>query len=467
MDIKQAIDDRPLSNFQRALVLMGFLIIVSDGLDVVILGFIALQLRTEWHVSTQAISIVLSAALFAQIVGAAIAGPLADRFGRRLVVLLSVFWFGGWTLAAALASDTATLVAMRFAAGLGLGAALPNTITLVAEYMPARMQSFMINLATCGFTVGAACGGFMAAWIMPEFGWRGVLVFGGVFPLLLGIALIVWLPESVSFLIARGASQLRIHRIAGHLGLGVPSTTVFTLGADDIEPSGPLRTLLMPRYRFGTLVLWLSYFLLLFAIYLLSSWLPTLIRDAGRYTLSEASIAAAMFQVGGPVGTLAIGWMMDRASKPLVLGGAMLVGVIALAGIGQLGANFAVLCVVSALIGFCLNGSAVGLNALAAAFYPSTARATGVSWMTGFGRAGATLSALGGGALLAWGWSADSVFAVLAIPVLACVVAMFLLSRHQRHSTHLSASRVGLDSASESETRGGRFVAGIAKEAKL
>lgn len=432
MIVRQLIDDRPLGRFQVALVLMGFLVIVSDGLDVVVVGFVAPQLRVEWGVTAQALGFVLSAALLAQVLGAAVSGPLADRFGRRTVVLASVFWFGAWTLAGALSPDAVTLMALRFVAGLGLGAALPNTITLVAEYMPRRMQSFLINLATCGFTVGAAVGGFLAAWIIPSFGWRGVLVFGGVLPLAVFAVLLVWLPESVNFLLGRHTQQDRARQLVRRLGVHVPGDAVLRLPTDDEVPAGPVRTLLLPRYRFGTVALWLSYFLVLFAIYLLSSWLPTLIKEGGSYTVSEAAVVAATFQVGGPVGTLVIGWLMDRVGKTTVLAGALLAGAAAMLAITRLEASFAVLCVAAAAIGFCLNGSAVGMNALAAAFYPTTARATGVSWMTGFGRAGATISAFAGASLLTAGWAASSVFGVLAVPVLVCMVAMSAFGLHER-----------------------------------
>lgn len=435
MNINEAIDTQKIGSFQALVVILGFLIIMADGLDVVIMGFIAPQLREEWGVSPQMLGVLFSAALLAQVFGAAISGPLADRFGRKVVVLSSLVWFGGGTAAAAFATDATTLILLRFIAGLGLGAALPNTITLVAEYVPRRAQSFLVNVATCGFTVGAACGGLVAAWIIPAFGWRGVLVFGGVFPLLVALASTIWLPESISFLLARSCDQARARRLVQRLGIYLPETTVLTLSASEKETAGPVRTLLLPRYRFGSIMLWLSYFFVLFAVYLLSSWLPTLIKDGGGYTVSDAAIAAAMFQVGGPAGVLAIGWLMDRNSKTLVIGTALLAGAVMMIGVTQIETNFVMLCVAAALIGFCLNGSAVGMNALAAAFYPTTARATGVSWMTGFGRAGATLSAIAGGLLLGWGWKADAVFSVLSIPVLVCVLAMLLFGRHERRRT--------------------------------
>jgi AAHS family 4-hydroxybenzoate transporter-like MFS transporter len=122
-------------------------------------------------------------------------------------------------------------------------------------------------------------------------------------------------------------------------------------------------------------------------------------------------------------------------NETLVIGTALLAGAVIMIGVTRIETNFAMLCMAAPLIGFSLNGSAVGMNALAAAFYPTTARATGVSWMTGFGRAGATLSAIVGGLLLGWGWKADSVFGVLSVPVLVCVLAMLLFGRHERRRT--------------------------------
>jgi MFS transporter, AAHS family, 4-hydroxybenzoate transporter len=432
VDIKAQIDSRSLSRFQMLLIAMIFMTIYADGLDIALIGFIAPQLKIEWEVSQQVLGLVISAALLAQVFAALISGPLADRFGRRTIVILSVFWFGLWTVAAAWSTDATMLMALRFVAGLGFGAALPNAITLVSEYMPRSRQSFLVNLTICGFTLGAASGGLITAAILPYGSWHWLLVVGGVLPILIGIALTIWLPESITFLLDRRNDQEGVRRLAEKLGIAAAPGTIFTTRPSDRSDAGPVSTLMLPRYRFGTLNLWLSYFLVQFAFYLLSGWLPTLVKEGGNFSVAQAALAASAFQFGGPVGVVAVGWLMDRMAKARALGLALFAGAVSLVVIMSLQSNIALVCAFTAFAGFFLGGSTVGMNALAAAFYPTSARATGVSWMTGFGRIGATLSVITGGVLLSSGWAASSVIGLLLIPLLACVAAMMAFDRNER-----------------------------------
>ena len=184
LDVRQLIDQQPIGRYQKWVVFLGFLIIALDGLDVAIIGFIAPQLKSDWGLDAQSLGPVLSAALIGLALGALIAGPLADRYGRKAVLLCSVLLFGLWTLASAFSPNLEALVALRFLTGLGLGAAMPNASTLVSEYAPARSRSLLITLAFCGFSLGAAAGGFVSAWMIPNLGWRSVLALGGVLPLM-------------------------------------------------------------------------------------------------------------------------------------------------------------------------------------------------------------------------------------------------------------------------------------------
>jgi AAHS family 4-hydroxybenzoate transporter-like MFS transporter len=155
----------------------------------------------------------MSAALVGLGIGALAAGPCADRIGRKMVLVVSVFFFGMWSLAAARATSIESLTLLRFFTGLGLGAAMPNAVTLMSEYAPARIRAVAVNAMFCGFSCGLAVGGLTSAWLIPNFGWPSVLVAGGLGPLLLSMLLIVMLPESVQFLAVRKRADQRIRRI--------------------------------------------------------------------------------------------------------------------------------------------------------------------------------------------------------------------------------------------------------------
>uniref|UniRef100_UPI003C7DD805 MFS transporter n=2 Tax=Pseudomonas TaxID=286 RepID=UPI003C7DD805 len=265
IDIQALINSRAIGGFQKWVVFLGFLIIGLDGFDVAIMGFIAPQLKMDWGLSHQQLGPVLSAALIGLAVGALVAGPLADRYGRKIVLVSSVFMFGLWTLATAFSPDINTMVVLRFMTGLGLGAAMPNASTLVSEYAPQRSRSFLITVAFCGFSLGAAAGGFLSAWMIPAFGWKSMLILGGVLPLLVAPLLYFKLPESVAFLVARQAPNASIRAIVEKLAPGVSDAkSTFCLPAHPLMRASAMQIVLSPSYRFGTLMLWSGYVLALF-----------------------------------------------------------------------------------------------------------------------------------------------------------------------------------------------------------
>ncbi|HEP1041541.1 TPA: MFS transporter [Serratia marcescens] len=431
INVRALIDGRPLGKWQKMVVLLGFCIIALDGFDIAIMGFIAPELKADWQITNRELGLVISAALIGLSLGAMLSGPLSDRFGRKVVIINSVFFFGIWTLATAFSQNMEQMMLFRLLTGLGLGAAMPNVGTLVAEFAPARRRAFLITVVFCGFTFGAAFGGFAASWLMPRFGWHAVLLLGGVLPVLFVPLLVVALPESVCFLVAKRAANGGIQRILAKLApeLDLRHSTVM-LPSPNQACTHPIKLVVSTQYRFGSLMLWGSYFAALFLFYTLGSWLPLLIKEGG-FNVTQAAIITALFQAGGTLGSLFSGWLMDRSEPHR-----------ALASIYGMGALFTLLmgpamgypvlmggCAMA--IGFCIGGANTGMNALSASFYPTEARATGSSWMHGIGRLGAILSALAGAEMLALGWSFSTIFTVLALPALLTVAMIVAKGRHQ------------------------------------
>lgn len=423
MDVRELINDRPFGGFQKLVVFFCFVIIALDGFDVAVMGLIAPQLREDWGVTPQALGPVLSAALVGLALGALVAGPLADRYGRKIVLVTSVLFFGFWTLVTAFSSDVTQLVVFRFLTGLGLGAAMPNAATLTAEFAPERKRAFLVTVAFCGFSFGAAGGGFLSAWMIPNLGWQSVLVLGGVLPLLVAPLLIWKMPESLSFLVSHRAPQERIRRIVDRIAPGAADSRTDFVMPSAPQQQGGARLVLSSHYRFGTLMLWVGYFTALFLVYLFSNWLPTLVKSGG-YSVADAAIVTSLFQIGGPVGALCVGWAMDRFRPHGVLLLTMLVAALTIGAIGQATDNLLLLGAIACAVGFCLNGGSVGMNAMATCFYPTEARATGACWMSGIGRFGAILSAFAGGQMIAMGLPLGQVFALLAIPAVLSGLAL-------------------------------------------
>ena len=423
LDVRELINGNPLSRFQKLVVFLGFCVIALDGFDIAIMGFIAPTLKHEWGVTNYELGFVISAALIGLALGALLSGPLADWLGRKKIIVNSVFFFGFWTIVTAFSQNIEQMIFFRFMTGLGLGAAMPNIGTLVSEYAPERQRSFLITVIFCGFTFGAAAGGFSASWLIPRFGWHSLMALGGILPLLFAPLLIWLLPESVRFLVVKRASAARIRAILQRLYPGqIADNAEFTLPAQPVNANA-MRLVLSRHYRLGSLMLWLVYFMGLFLVYILGSWLPTLVKEVGL-TVSQAAVMTAIYQAGGTVGSLFAGWLMDRINPHRALGLIYAIGGLFTMAMGYAAASFALLCLLAFVSGACLNGANTGMNALSARYYPTQARATGSSWMHGVGRMGAILSAFAGAEMMALNLSFENVFLILGIPAALTVVGL-------------------------------------------
>jgi AAHS family 4-hydroxybenzoate transporter-like MFS transporter len=428
LDITDFIDRQPVGGFQIKLLLMCAAVLFLDGFDTQAIGYVAPALAKEWHVGKAALGPVFSAGLFGLMIGALIFGPLADRVGRKRIIIFSTMAFGIGAFATAFAQDVTTLLIIRFLTGLGLGGAMPNAIALTAEYNPQRRRATMVMIMFCGFSIGAALGGMLTADLIPRFGWRSVFIVGGIAPLLMVPALAWRLPESVRFLAMTGRAPARV---AGLLKRISPNT-IFAPSARFVVHETHLAGIpVVHLFREGrsavTLLLWVVFFMSLLDLYFLAYWLPTVLNDLGA-SVSTAAAIGSLLQVGGVVGAFALGSVIDRFSfraLALVYFGA----VFAVGAIGQLGHSAVLVSIAIFAAGFCVVGGQIAANALTAGFYPTSVRATGVGWALGIGRIGSIVGPLVGGVLLAEKWSASAVFSAAAAAALCAALAALFLSR--------------------------------------
>lgn len=428
--ITEFIDRQPVSAFQVAVVVLCFLIVAFDGVDTAAIGFIAPAIRAEWQLTPAHLAPLFGAGLAGLTAGAFLLGPIADRLGRKRVLIFCVASFGLGSIACAFSGSLWDLTALRFVTGLGLGGAMPNAITLTSEYCPARRRSFLVTTMFCGFTISSALGGLASASLVEAYGWRSALLMGGVLPLLL-IPLLLWkLPESVRYLVQSGKRQDRVvetlQRIAKHKR--IPMETTFV--TEDRTPGSPVSHLFKPELLRGTLLLWLTFFMSLLVIYMLSSWLPTLLHSTG-VSLKTAALVTMMFQLGGTIGAIVLGWLMDRANPHYVLAASYTLAGIFVAALGSLTTTPWLAGATVFAAGFCVSGSQVGAYALSAAFYPTDCRATGVSWANGVGRLGSVLGSMGGGTLLSMGFTMPTLFPLVGIPAVIAGAAMLGFGLHR------------------------------------
>ncbi|WP_035883164.1 aromatic acid/H+ symport family MFS transporter [Cupriavidus metallidurans] len=425
LDVQSLIDSQRFSAYQWLILVLCFLIVAVDGFDTAAMGYVAPALVQDWGIEKSSLGPVMSAALFGLAFGAIFAGPMADRVGRKKVLVLSVFFFGACSLATAFAPTIWWLTVLRFLTGLGLGAAMPNAVTLMSEYAPARRRAVLVNTMFCGFPLGSAAGGFFAAAIIPQFGWHSVLVFGGIVPLVLAVVLVTTLPESVRYMVVRQYPADQIRQVLARVtGARVDSASAFTISEAAPASSSAIGTVLAPRYRLGSTMLWLTYFMGLVIFYLLTSWMPTLMKDAG-FSLQRASFLTALFPLGGGIGTIAAGWFMDRFNPNKVIAITYALTGVLIYAVGQVASgDQVVLGVLIFLAGTAMNGAQSSMPSLAAAFYPTQGRATGVAWMLGIGRFGGITGALLGAELLRLHLGFDVIFTLLAIPAFAATAAL-------------------------------------------
>jgi AAHS family 4-hydroxybenzoate transporter-like MFS transporter len=444
VDVQAFIDSQRFSRFHYLLFVLCFLIIAMDGLDTGAMGYIAPTLVRDWHVSKQSLGPMLSATLVGIGFGAIVVSPFADRIGRRVMLIGAVLLFGGFSFAGAFANSLDSLTALRFLTGIGLGAAVPNAVTLMAEYAPARIRSTVVNAMLVGFAAGNAVGGLLTAWLIPLYGWRSVLFVGGLAPLVLALVLLLLLPDSVKFLVVNGRPR---ERVAGILKRLSPEARVdnCTFVCNEEMPSSagkkfPALELLSKPYVFGTAMLWMSYFMCLVVLYVVTNWMPTLFTSSG-FSLHKSAVTSSLFHFGGCVGILLAGWLMDRFTPIRVVAFFFFMTAVMALLLGQSISHVTALTVLVVAMGVGLSGASASMSPLAAHYYPTSSRVTGVAWMLGMGRFGAVAGTFSGAMLLAANWTFGSIFSLLAVPSVIAAFALLMLGRNQVRAVRAGAAR--------------------------
>lgn len=427
IDVQHFIDTQKLSSSQKMIVCLCFLIVAIDGFDTAAVGFIAPALKAEWALNASDLAPLFGAGLFGLMAGAFIFGPLSDRWGRKPILIGSVMVFGVASIFAAYSADLSSLIIWRFITGLGLGGALPNAVTLTSEYSPTSRRSSLVTLMFCGFTIGSALGGIASAQLLPHLGWQGILLIGGILPLLIAPFLYFFLPESLRFLVLKKQPKVRIEQIVQRIAPHLETIPNLVPSVNEVEKSS-FKDLFAQGYALGTLLIWFTFFMSLLIIYMISSWMPTLLTNQG-FNLAHASWLTSMFQIGGTVGAIVLGMMMDKVEPIKILSIAYVLGAIFLVclGLGIENINILLLMIGMFGVGIGISGSQVGVNAFTSGFYPTHCRATGVSWATAVGRSGSVVGSLVGAALMSLKLSGLEMMGLLAIPAFLAAISLLLI----------------------------------------
>ena len=425
LDVRNLIDEQPLSRFQLSVAVLCSAIAFMDGFDAQSMGYVAPALIASLHLTRIALGPLISIGLVGMTIGALAFGLLADRFGRKPVLVGCILMFGVMSLITATATSIETLRIYRLLTGFGLGGAMPNTIALTSEYVPKRFRATAVMTMFCGFSIGAAVGGFIAAALISRFGWQAVFVVGGSIPLLIAVVAIAFLPESIRFLLLKGGRQKKVEQYLSRISPRITPYDEISGGEEQALAGFAVKELFTEGRAKVTPLLWLMFFMTLLNLYFLQNWLPTVMSDAG-IKIETAILITTLFQIAGVVGTILLGRLMDKHNKSAfkILGAAYFGAAVSIFLIGESGVSIAMLMGTVAAAGFCVVGGQTASNALAAEYYPTAIRSTGVGWCLGIGRIGGIVGPIVAGVLLSFG-GARRVFWVAAIPALIGTVAAF------------------------------------------
>ena len=388
------------------------LAVFFDGYDAQMLAMAIPQMAKEFGVPPTTFAPAASGSLFGMAIGALLLSPLADRFGRRLMLIVSLLLFGVPTLLAMQGSGPVEIAAWRVLAGCGLGATVPVTIAICADLAPAHRRVSLVTLAASGFAIGASSAGLISPVLSGLWGWRGLFAYGGLAPLV--IALLAY--------------------------RGIPDARPVPAGASptpaDAAPGRAARVgmLFTPAYRARTLLLWLLNATNLFANYGLASWMPTLLVQNG-WSLSSASRVMSVLAIGSVSGCLAVSSLVDRGRLALGFAGAYVIAALALAACATNPGGWWPWAGLVVLIGFGAIGSQLTLGPLASTLYPVDARSTGVGWASGVGRAGSLFGPLALAWLMNQKLAPTMVLGALMVPMLACAALVVVLSIVLRKET--------------------------------
>ena len=432
IDVHELSDKARFNRFHAGVLLWCALIIICDGYDLAVAGIALPSIMKDMGVTAQNAGFMVSSALFGMMFGAIFLGTIADRIGRRKAIAICIALFSFFTAAAGFTHDPYTFSAMRFLAGLGIGGVMPNVVAQMTEYSPKKIRATMVTLMFSGYAVGGMLAALLGKGLLETYGWSSVFLAAGL-PVLLIPVILKTLPESMPFLIREN----RLDELKQIVARMEPSYRPdagdrFALPAQDRAEGAPIGKLFQDGRGFSTAMFWIAFFMCLFMVYALSSWLTKLMASAG-YSLGSALTFVLVLNFGAVIGAVGGGWLADRFNIKYVL-----MGMYALAAVSITLLGFKVptelLFLLVGLAGASTIGTQIVTYAYAGQFYPMAIRSTGIGWASGVGRSGAILAPIAIGTLVGMALPLEQNFMAIAIPAAIAVIAVSLI-RHGRSAS--------------------------------
>ena len=421
-DVRVALREGPMTMLQVGVITICTLLNMIDGFDVLAMSFTAPLIAKEWSVDPGNLGILLSAGLAGMAAGSLFLSPLADVLGRRAVLVLCTAVISVGMLASAMTYSVESLALFRLVTGIGIGGVLSSGNTLLAEYAPARWRELSISFMVVGYSGGAIVGGSISAALITLFGWRSAFVFGGLCSTVL-LPAVLRVPESLDFILSRNSKNTlaQVNDVMQRLG----RPTVDRVPDVPREEQGTTAVfgVFAPRFRRGTALICITFFMLMLSFYFVLSWTPKNLVDLG-FSVSEGIYASVLLNAGGIAGGLMFGFLARKAGARRVSAFLLLALFASFVAYGALKSGLVALMTGATVSGFFMIGSMASLYAIVPQIYPARVRNTGTGLAIGFGRLGAVAGPWLGGLLIAAGWQRFAYYAVLAIPVLVAAAAV-------------------------------------------
>ena len=427
-DLRQIVDQGPMRGFQWVAIAVCVMLNMIDGFDVLVMAFTASSVTAEWSLSGAELGMLLSAGLLGMALGSLLLAPWADRIGRRPLILLCLVLSGTGMVLSSLSQSPMQLALLRGLTGLGIGGILASSNVIASEYACTRWRGLAVSLQSTGYALGATLGGLLAVWLLSHWGWRSVFLTGGLITFAAIALVLLWLPESLDFLLSkqpRNALQ-RVNALAARLQQpslsALPARPVPATGSS----SNPVLRLLEPSLLRSTLLIWLLFFLVMFGFYFIMSWTPKLLTSSGL-SVQQGVTGGVLLSIGGIFGATLLGLLSARFTLSRVLAGFMLITAVMLLVFTSIGSSYLAALGMGLLIGLFSNGCVAGLYALSPLLYGASIRATGVGWAIGIGRGGAILSPTVAGLMLDGGWQPLELYGWFALVFVAAALLLLVL----------------------------------------
>jgi MFS transporter, AAHS family, benzoate transport protein len=415
--------------FHGKLLFWGAFLMLFDGYDLTVFGAVVPTLMEEWNISPIETGMMASYALFGMMFGAFLFGTIADKLGRKKVILICTFIFSLFMLLAGLTNNPDLFALFRFITGLGLGGVFPNVIALISDYSPKGTRSRMVATIMAGYAIGGILAALLSLVMIPTFGWQSVFIFGSL-PLLFLPFLAKSLPDTVGSHISR-KEYSKIKEILVKIDpFYTPSENEQYVMNNEKKSSSPVTALFAERRTLSTIMFWVTFFMSLIMIYGLNTWLPKLMNEAGFPLGSSLSFLLAL-NVGAALGSVIMGWLADLWGVKRAIIMFYLIAAITITSLG-FATNMILLYVLVAVAGATTMGTQNLTNSYISQYYPTSIRSTGLGWASGIGRIGGIVGPTIGGFLLASSLELQINFMVFALPGVIAALAVFFTDRQAK-----------------------------------